>query len=73
MSVLEKIKALDEQRAKLLEGAKSEALKKVHEAIAALNSIGFHYHLGEDQPSRGPGRKTQPKRQQKARGTVLEH
>jgi hypothetical protein len=47
MSVLGKLKALDEERAKLLEGAKKEALEAAHEATAALNELGFHYRLVE--------------------------
>ena len=68
MSVLEKIRALDEQRAKLLEGAKSEALKKANDAIDELNSLGFHYHLsesGEQLAKPSNGRKVQSKRQQR--------
>lgn len=68
MSVLEKLKALDEQRAKLVEGAKSEALKKANDAIDELNSLGFHYHLSEfgEQPRKASsGQKGQSKRQQK--------
>ena len=45
MSVLEKLKALDEQRALLLEGAKAEVLANVHKAIAQLGELGFHYNL----------------------------
>ena len=47
MSVLEKLKALDEQRAKLLEGAKAEALDKAQKAVAELNELGFDYSLVE--------------------------
>jgi hypothetical protein len=47
MSVLEKLRALDEQRAKLLEGAKAEALKKASDAIVELNELGFQYVLNE--------------------------
>ena len=47
MSVLEKIKALDEQRAKLLDDAKKEALEKATKAIADLNELGFDYRLVE--------------------------
>lgn len=47
MSVLEQLKKLDEQRAKLLDGAKAEALKKAEEAVAELNEIGFSYRLVE--------------------------
>jgi hypothetical protein len=44
-SVLEKLKALDEQRAQLLEGAKKEALDNAERAVAELNELGFHYTL----------------------------
>jgi hypothetical protein len=46
-SVLEKIKALDAQRAQLLEGAKKEALDNAEKAVAELNELGFHYTLSE--------------------------
>jgi hypothetical protein len=45
--VLDQLKALDEQRAKLLEGAKNSALEKANEAIEELNALGFHYRLAE--------------------------
>ena len=47
MSVLDQIKALDEQKAQLLAAAKDEALTKAKEAIAALNELGFNYRLVE--------------------------
>jgi hypothetical protein len=46
-SVLEKLKALDAQRAQLLEGAKKEALDNAEKAVAELNQLGFHYTLTE--------------------------
>ena len=46
-TVLEKLKALDAQRAQLLEGAKKEALDNAEKAVAALNELGFHYTLSE--------------------------
>ena len=46
-TVLEKLKALDEQRAQLLEGAKKEALENAEKAVAELNELGFHYILTE--------------------------
>ena len=48
MSVLDKLKALDEERAKLLEEAKKEALEAAHKAVAALNELGFPYRLVEE-------------------------
>ena len=47
MSVLEKLKALDAQRAQLLEGARKEALDKAEKAVAELNELGFNYSLVE--------------------------
>jgi hypothetical protein len=47
-SVLEKLKALDAQRAQLLEGAKKEALDNAEKAVVELNELGFHYSLVED-------------------------
>lgn len=46
-SILEKLKALDAQRAALLEGAKQEALDKAESAVAELKSLGFDYRLVE--------------------------
>jgi hypothetical protein len=68
-TVLEKLKALDAQRAQLLEGAKKEALDNAEKAVAELNELGFHYTLTEGATStaRAP-RKTSsqaPKRQKK--------
>ncbi len=52
MNALEKYKALDEQREKVLEEAKSAALQKAQEAIKELSELGLHYSLVQD--SRGP-------------------
>jgi hypothetical protein len=68
-SVLEKLKALDAQRAQLLEGAKKEALDNAERAVAELNELGFHYILTEGVTAspRGPrkaaatGLKRQPR------------
>ena len=46
-TVLEKLKALDAQRAQLLDGAKKEALDNAEKAVAELNELGFHYSLVE--------------------------
>jgi hypothetical protein len=54
MSVLEKLKALDSQRAELLEGAKKEALDKAEKAVAELNELGFNYRLVEGGSTRAP-------------------
>jgi hypothetical protein len=46
-TVLEKLKALDAQRAQLLDDAKKEALDNAKKAVAELNELGFHYTLSE--------------------------
>ena len=55
-SVLEKLKALDAQRAQLLEGAKKEALDNAEKAVAELNELGFHYTLVEGASTTSPAR-----------------
>jgi hypothetical protein len=55
-SVLEKLKALDAQRAQLLEGAKKEALENAEKAVTELNELGFHYILTEGASSASPAR-----------------
>jgi hypothetical protein len=69
-TTLEKLKALDAQRAQLLEGAKKEALENAEKAVAELNELGFHYILTEGaitaSPARAPRKTSQaqaPKRQ----------
>jgi hypothetical protein len=46
-TVLEKLKALDAQRAQLLDDAKKEALDSAEKAVTELNELGFHYILTE--------------------------
>jgi len=46
-TVLEKLKALDAQRAQLLDDAKKEALENAEKAVAELNELGFRYTLTE--------------------------
>ena len=55
-TVLEKLKALDAQRATLLDDAKKEALDNAEKAVAELNELGFHYTLteGASAPSASP-------------------
>jgi hypothetical protein len=58
-TVLEKLKALDAQRAQLLGDAKKEALENAERAVAELNELGFHYTLTEGasvstSPARAP-------------------
>ena len=55
-TVLEKLKALDAQRAQLLEGAKKEALDNAEKAVAELNELGFHYTLTEGATTASPAR-----------------
>jgi hypothetical protein len=69
-TVLEKLKALDAQRAQLLEGAKTDALDNAEKAVAELNELGFHYRLTEGtsvsaSPARAPRKAASqaPKRQ----------
>lgn len=53
-TVLEKLKALDAQRAQLLEGGKKEALDNAEKAVAELNDLGFHYSLIEGASTTSP-------------------
>jgi hypothetical protein len=46
-TILEKLKALDAQRAELLDDAQKEALENAKKAVAELNELGFHYTLTE--------------------------
>ena len=55
-AVLEKLKALDAQRAQLLDDAKKEALENAEKAVAELNELGFHYTLTEGAASPSPAR-----------------
>ena len=72
-TVLEKLKALDAQRAQLLEGAKKEALDKAEKAVAELNELGFDYHLIEGAPAsaalpaRAPRKASSPPAKRQAR------
>jgi hypothetical protein len=66
-TILEKLKALDAQRAQLLDGAKTEALASAEKAVAELNELGFHYSLvqGATAAARAPRKAASqaPKRQ----------
>jgi hypothetical protein len=65
-TVLEKLKALDAQRAQLLDDAKKEALDNAERAVVELNELGFHYRLVEGaSPARAPRKAASqaPKRQ----------
>jgi hypothetical protein len=61
-TVLEKLKALDAQRAQLLEGAKKEALDNAEKAVAELNELGFDYHLVEGEGASASTSTTSPAR-----------
>jgi hypothetical protein len=67
LTTLQQIKKLDEERAKLLESAKSDALARAEEAINELNALGFDYGLVE--PARATARKTRTAR----KGMVPDH
>ncbi|MDQ0316423.1 hypothetical protein [Amorphus orientalis] len=47
-SVLDRIKELDQERSKLLQEAKSEALANAQKAVEELNALGFNYRLVSD-------------------------
>jgi hypothetical protein len=70
-SVLEKLKALDAQRAQLLDDAKKEALENAEKAVAELNDLGFHYTLTEGatspSPARAPRKASSPAPKRQAR------
>ena len=55
-TVLEKLKALDAQRAQLLDDAKKEALENAEKAVSQLNELGFHYSLVEGATTASPAR-----------------
>ena len=46
-TVLDKIRKLDEEKAKLMSEAKATALANAEAAIAELNELGFNYRLVE--------------------------
>jgi hypothetical protein len=68
-TVLEKLKALDAQRAQLLEGAKKEALDNAQKALAELNELGFNYTLTEGASVSTPTARAQRKSTSKAQAT----
>lgn len=64
MNTLEKIKALDEQRKKILEEAKSAALQKAQDAIRELGELGLRYNLVQEtgeKPSATPTGRSEAK------------
>ena len=63
-TALQQLKKLDEERGKLLESAKADALARAEEAINELTALGFDYELVE--PARGTARKTKTARKASA-------
>jgi DNA repair exonuclease SbcCD ATPase subunit len=63
-TALQQIKKLDEERAKLLESAKTDALTRAEEAIKELTELGFDYELVE--PARETTRKSRTARKASA-------
>jgi hypothetical protein len=66
-TTIEKIKKLDDERAKLLESAKSDALARAEEAINELIALGFDYELVE------PVRETARKPKTARKGSAPDH
>ena len=66
-TTIEKIKKLDDERAKLLESAKADALARAEEAINELTALGFDYELVE------PGRATARKPRTARKGSAPDH
>jgi hypothetical protein len=68
-TVLEKLKALDAQRAQLVNDAKKEALDNAEKAVAELNELGFSYSLTEGATSteKAPRNATSKAKQRQAR------
>jgi hypothetical protein len=64
LTTLQQIKKLDEERKKLLESAKADALARAEEAINELTALGFDYELVE--PARETARKTRTARKASA-------
>lgn len=62
MDVHEQIRQLDEQKSKLIDDAKTKALKSANQAVAELGKLGFHYELKE---GNGKAKKAQPDRKPK--------
>src|SRR5205807_7003294 len=66
-TLIQQIKKLDEERAKLLERAKADALARAEEAINELTALGFDYELTE------PARETARKARTVRNGLVPDH
>src|ERR1700688_3185012 len=63
-TTLQQLKKLDEERTKLLESAKADALARAEEAINELTALGFDYELVA--PARATARKTRTARKASA-------
>ena len=63
-TTLQQLKKLDEERTKLLQGAKADALARAEEAINELTVLGFDYELVE--PARATARKARTARKASA-------
>jgi len=74
MSVLDRIKELDAERARLLDEAKATALANAEQAVAELNELGFDYRLvqGSTPSAPRPIRATPAGRRSGIRESVLE-
>lgn len=74
MDVIQQIKELETQKAKLLTAAKADALKRAKAAINDLNTLGFTYRLVDDsaptQRATKPSKATGKKRHAGIRETV---
>jgi hypothetical protein len=57
MSIHDQLKALDEQKSKLLHDAKTVALETINDAIKSLKSLGFNFNLFEGSNPEGQRRK----------------
>jgi hypothetical protein len=66
-TALQQIKKLDEERAKLLESAKNDALARAEEAVNELTALGFDYELAEH--AQATARKTRTAR----KGSAPDH
>jgi hypothetical protein len=57
LSALDRIRQLDEERKRIMEEAKGEALARANEAVDALNALGFNYRLASGGEGGGTGRR----------------
>jgi hypothetical protein len=73
VSVLDRIRELDNERAKLLDDAKTAALANAEAAIAELNELGFTYRLTQDGKAPRVAKVTGGTRRTGIREEVLAH